>query len=332
MALNLAETLAAFSRYSALVVGDICLDRWCTYDPASAELSRETGIPRIGVVSTEIAPGAGGNVANNLAALGVGRAAVLGVLGDDGFAYELTRSLNSRGISTDLLVRCAKVPTFTYTKLINAVTGAEDLPRVDFIHAQPLPDAVEQEVLEYLREFAPSFDVIFVSDQADTRRGGVVTTAVRTLLEDIARADPNKIVWVDSRIRIERFRHMILKPNEQEATAACLGLFGGVDYRRLRDHGNSKLVFVTKGAQGVVVVEEDSERLVPAIPIADPIDIAGAGDSFSAGAALVLAITGSPIEAARFGNLVASVAINKRGAAVVSPEEVLAANAGAATP
>ena len=67
-----SEILAAFPRLSALVVGDICLDRWCTYDPAASEPSRETGIPRIGVVATEVTPGAGGTVANNLAALGAG--------------------------------------------------------------------------------------------------------------------------------------------------------------------------------------------------------------------------------------------------------------------
>ena len=37
-------------------------------------------------------PGAGGTVANNLAALGVGRVAVLGVIGDDGFGFELARA------------------------------------------------------------------------------------------------------------------------------------------------------------------------------------------------------------------------------------------------
>ena len=256
MPLSASEILGAFPKYSALVVGDICLDRWCTYDPAAAELSHETSIARIGVISTEVAPGGGGNVANNLASLGVGRAAVLGVIGDDGYAHELTRALNARGISTDLLVRSGQVSTFTYTKLINVTTGVEDLPRVDFINTQPLPDEVEQEVLEYLREFAPSFDIIFVSDQADTRRGGVVTPAVRALLEEIAQADPKKIIWVDSRIRIERFRHMILKPNESEATAASIGLFGDVNYQRLRTHGNSKLVFVTKASEGVVVVED----------------------------------------------------------------------------
>jgi len=325
--MDIPEILSAFPNYSALVVGDICLDRWCTYDPATTEPSRETGIPRVGVVSTQVAPGAGGNVANNLASLGIGRAAVLGVLGDDGFAHELTRALNTRGISTDLLVRSDKVPTFTYTKLINVATGAEDLPRVDFLNNRPLPDLVEQEVVEYLREFASTFDIIFVSDQADTRRGGVVTAAVRALLEEIAGADNGKIVWVDSRVRIERFRNMILKPNEQEAGAACIGLFGKVDYQRLRAHCNSRLVFVTKGAEGVAVVEDARQSLVPAFHVAHPVDVSGAGDSFSAGAALALAITGSATEAARFGNLVASISVTKRALAVASPEEVLAAHA-----
>jgi rfaE bifunctional protein kinase chain/domain len=325
MSLTAAEILGAFPKYSALVVGDICLDRWCTYDPASAEPSHETGIARIGVVSTEVAPGGGGNVANNLASLGVGRAAVLGVIGDDGYAHELTRALNARGISTDLLVRSPQVSTFTYSKLLNVASGVEDLPRVDFINTQPLPDAVEEEVLEYLREFAPSFDIIFVSDQADTRRGGVVTPAVRALLEKIAQADPKKIIWVDSRIRIDRFRHMILKPNESEATAASIGLFGDVNYQRLRAHGNSKLLFVTKASEGVVVVEDGVDTVVPAFRVGNPVYVAGAGDSFSAGAALALAITGSAQDAARFGNLVASITVRKRGTGVASPEEVLAA-------
>src|SRR5262249_27773060 len=75
---TIREILDHLPKLSALVVGDICLDRWCTYDPAEAEPSRETGIPRIGVLATTVTAGAGGTVANNLAALGVGRVAVLG--------------------------------------------------------------------------------------------------------------------------------------------------------------------------------------------------------------------------------------------------------------
>jgi sugar/nucleoside kinase (ribokinase family) len=73
------------------------------------------------------------------------------------------------------------------------------------------------------------------------------------------------------------------------------------------------------------VVGEGVESLVPAFEVPNPVDVTGAGDSFSAGAALALAITGSALEAARFGNLVASITVKKRGTGVASPEEVLAA-------
>lgn len=319
-----ADILAAFPRYSALIVGDICLDHRCVYDPAATELSRETKIPRIGVVAGEVSPGGGGTVGNNLASLGVTRLAVLGAIGEDGFGWELTRSLNARGISTDLLVRDPEIPTFTYTKLINSSNGEEDQPRVDFINTRPLPTSIEKQVLAHLDNFADTFDVLFVSDQAETKQGGVVTPVVRDRILKIAEANPKKVIWVDSRVRVERFQKMILKPNEQEADAASIALFGDVDYQRLRSHTKSKLMFVTKGPQGVLVVEENSEMLVTG-PSVEPVDICGAGDSFSAGAAMALAITGSAKEAARFGNLVASITIRKHGTGTASPEEVLAA-------
>jgi rfaE bifunctional protein kinase chain/domain len=321
-----AAILAAIPRYSALIVGDICLDRRCIYDPATAEPSRETRIPRIGVVATESAPGAGGTVANNLASLGMGNVAVLGVIGEDGYAWELTRAMNTSGISTDLLVRTNDMPTFAYTKLINASTGVEDLPRVDQIFTRPLPTAVEKEILSHLESYASSFDLLFVSDQAETKQGGVVTGAVRELLRKIAAANPSKLIWVDSRLRVERFRGVTIKPNEQEADTASIALFGKVDYQRLRAHTQSRLMFVTKGQQGVLVIDENAETLVPARAVAKPVDICGAGDSFSAGAAVALATTGSAAEAGRFGNLVASITIMKKGTGTASAPEVLAAS------
>jgi rfaE bifunctional protein kinase chain/domain len=322
--MNVAGILAAFPRRSALVVGDICLDRWCTYDPATTEPSRETGIPRIGVVSTETTPGAGGTIANNLAALGIGRVAVLGAVGDDGFGYELQQALETRRISTELLVRGDDISTFTYTKLLNLTSGVEDQPRVDFINTRPLPAEVERQILARLRDVAENFDVIFVSDQAETAQGGAVTPAVRERLAQIAL---HKLVLADSRRRLTEFRHVILKPNAQEASCASTSLFGCVDYQRFRNHVAAAVLFVTEGPGGVLLVEDGRETQVPARPIEKPVDICGAGDSFAAGAGLALAAGGSPLEAARFGNLVASVTIMKKGTGTASPSEVLAAAA-----
>jgi sugar/nucleoside kinase (ribokinase family) len=62
-----------------------------------------------------------------------------------------------------------------------------------------------------------------------------------------------------------------------------------------------------------------------AFSVAQPVDICGAGDSFSAGAALALAAGASAEEAARFGNIVASITIMKKGSGTASAEEVVAA-------
>jgi len=323
-----AEILAQFPSLSALVVGDICLDRWCTYDPAASEPSRETGIPRIGVVHTEVTPGAGGTVANNLAALGVGRVGVLGAIGQDGFGMELAQALGARGISSELCVCTPAIQTFTYTKVINARTGIEDQPRLDFINTTPLPTEVERQILDNLQMAVESFDVILIADQAETSQGGVVTPAVRELLAELAPQYPERVFFADSRARIHLFRNVIIKPNRQEAKSACLELFGRVDFPALLRHAQALLMFVTLGSEGVLIVDGVGRRnRLPHQAIADPVDICGAGDSFSAGASLALRVTGSPEEAARFGNLVASITIMKKGTGTASPEEVLAAHA-----
>jgi rfaE bifunctional protein kinase chain/domain len=319
--MTVTEILAAIPNLSALVVGDICLDRWCTYDPSTSEPSRETGIARIGIVRTQVTAGAGGTVANNLAALGCGRVAVLGAIGNDGFGLELSRALAARGIS-DLCIHADTMQTFTYTKVINADTGVEDQPRLDFINTTPIHNTVEHQIVDTLRKSVDSFDVIIVSDQAETSRGGVVTAAVRDVLRDLALAHPSKIFLADSRARIHHFRHVIAKPNQQEGEAACQSLFGHIDYPELRCHLAARLLMVTHAGKGVLVIDDHGETWVRTRPVAHPVDICGAGDSFSAGTALALASGATPTEAARFGNLVASITIMKKGTGTASPQEV----------
>jgi rfaE bifunctional protein kinase chain/domain len=320
------EILARFPQLSALVIGDICLDRWCTYDPEEAEPSRETGLPRVGVIRTETTPGGGGTVANNLSSLGVGRVSVLGMAGSDGFALELKNALKARRIESNLLVEAPDAQTFTYTKLLNAKTGAEDLPRIDFINTRPMSSEVEQQVLNRLQAHVAAFDVVLIADQAETEQGGVVTARVRDMLADLARRFQRKLFWADSRMRVEQFRNMIIKPNRREGEEACQRLFGRVDYPGLRRVVGSKAIIVTHGGEGAEVWDEHGSTRVQTQGIHQPVDICGAGDSFSAGAAMALAITGSAVEAARVGNLVASVTIMKKGTGTATPEEVLAAD------
>ncbi len=317
------EILAAIPKLSALVVGDVCLDRWCRYEPSYSEPSRETGIPRVAAVEYERTPGAAGTVASNLAALGAGRVEVLGAVGADGHGHELELALAKRGIGSSL-VRDETGLTFTYTKLINRTTGIEDLPRVDYMSARDLPAEVEAQVVQRFESLAPQFDVVLVSDQMELASGGVVTARLRQAIAEFAAAHPEIPVLVDSRKRGELFRNALVKLNEDEAAQACARIGAPGDYEALRRHIGNAALMVTRGSEGVSIITAQGAVQVPTRPVANPVDICGAGDSFHAGAALVLRLTGDAAAAARFGNLVASITIMQPGTGAATRDQVLA--------
>jgi rfaE bifunctional protein kinase chain/domain len=317
-----SELLARMAGMRILVVGDICLDRWCHYDPALSIPSRETGIPRIAVTSTENTPGAAGTVAVNLRALGAKEVEVLGAIGDDGHGFELRQSLAKRGIGTSLLATESGFATFTYSKLLNSNLGAEDLPRVDFINSIAIPAALEERICAML-DAARDFDVICVSDQAETDQGGVVTARVRQRLADLS-AKNNQLIWVDSRRRIEQFERAVLKVNHDEAVEAR-GRSGAGSLGELRDRVKAPALFVTHSGNGIQIINDDGETWVMTRRVLDPVDVCGAGDSFTAGAACALAAGATAEAAARLGHLVASVTIMKKGTGFALPTELLEA-------
>ncbi len=330
--MTVSEILAAISKLNVLVVGDICLDCWCTYDPATAEPSRETGMLRTGVLKVVSTAGACGTIANNLSALGVGRVAVMGAIGEDLHGDELFRALGLRDIDVDLVARSPLIQTFTYTKLINSQTGIEDLPRIDFINCTKLPDTLDAQLVRNFKNYSNLFDAVLVCDQAETAMGGVVTDALREAINELARTDTEKVIWVDSRKRAELFSACYLKPNEDEAREAATRLLGHENYGQLLEALELKALVVTAGEEGAIVVDSQGSRRLKTRSTAKPVDICGAGDSFSAGAASALAAGASIDEAVHLGNLVASITIMKQGTGTASPSEVLEAASRAGMP
>ena len=318
------EVLASAHKVRVLVVGDICLDRWCKYDPGLAEPSRETRIPRCAVTETISTPGAGGTVAGNLAALGAGRVSVLGAIGADGAGLELRRALTKASIQSDLLVESPEIQTFTYTKLINSRTGEEDLPRVDFINTTPLNAQTEQAVVSKFKGCLDEFNAVIVADQAETAHGGTVTPAVREAVCESARECGSTVFVADSRRRVEHFRDVIVTPNESEASEACQRQFGKVDFGQLHSLIGGSAIVITAAERGARLIDAGGEQLLPAAEAAPVVDPCGAGDSLTAGLALALAAGARTEEALRFGIIVAGVTVGKHGTGKATADEVCA--------
>ena len=320
------KILAAIPQRTIGVLGDLFLDRYLELDAALTEPSIETGLDAYQVVRVRSSPGAAGTVINNLAALGVGRIVPIGMIGDDGEGHELRQALQkmpSVDLSNVVMTAERRTPTYTKPMLCHAGAAPRELNRLDIKNRRPLPSVVETEIVKRLTAIWSAFDVLLVLDQVSEADCGVVTAKMRDCLAELGEYEPKRIVLVDSRERVGLFRNAWLKPNERE----CLRFAGHKDdvlgaLRRLNGTCGRPII-CTRSDKGMLVVDAATAVEVPAYPVDGPIDSVGAGDSSSAAMACALASGANLVEAAAFGNLIASITIQQIGTTgTASPQQV----------
>lgn len=300
------------------VVGDLFLDRYLDCDETLTEPSLETGLDAYQVTRVRSYPGAAGTVINNLTAIGAGRIVAISMIGDDGEGFELRQALGRLpGVDMSRIIATSERRTPTYTKpmLGSGDSVGRELNRLDIKNRSPLPREIEAGLIAHLTAAWKSCDAILVLDQVSEPECGVVTTAMREALRQLAERDPGKVVIADSRERIGLFREVMLKPNERECVKASGERMDPIEgLRRLVATAN-RPVICTRGEQGMRIGEPGRSAFidVPAYPVTPPIDIVGAGDSSSAAMACALASGSTLVEAAAFGNLIASITIKQIG-------------------
>ena len=108
----------------------------------------------------------------------------------------------------------------------------------------------------------------------------------------------------------------VLVPNRHEL-ASLVGRPGSVDVDELADMAGSlrgpRVVVVTLGAAGALVVEGPASELVPAAPV-DAVDATAAGDTFCGALTDALLGGASPVEATRWAVRAAALAVLHPGA------------------
>lgn len=327
------EILDRFSHVRLAVFGDYFLDKYLVIDPALNEPSVETGLDAFQVVGLRHSPGAAGTVTSNLAGLEVGGIYAVGAIGDDGHGYELRQGLQRSGVDMEHLLVLDEMVTPAYTKpMLIQPDGSEcEGHRLDIKNRRPLSETVQRRLLAELEAVLPEVQGVIIADQVAEAQLGVVTPLVREGLAELAAAHPETIFFADSRASIGEFRNMIIKPNAHEAARLAGG--DGPDEPspdELRAIGqelarrNAHPVFITLGADGILICEESQTGQLPAIAVPEPIDVCGAGDSATAGIVAALCAGASCREAAVFGTLVASLTIQQIGSTgKASPPEVL---------
>ncbi|MCC7376350.1 MAG: carbohydrate kinase [Verrucomicrobiales bacterium] len=311
-------------RYGALKVvllGDFCLDRYLEIDPARAETSIETGLTVHNVVRVRSQPGGAGTILNNLVALGVGTIHALGFSGDDGEGYELRRALQRLpGVKTDHFRTSPDRRTFTYCKpLLMRSGGPEELNRLDSKNWDATPAALEDQLIDSLRQVASDAHAVIALDQVDHPDTGVVTRRVRSALGDIARQRPELLVLGDSRQGLNGWPAVGYKMNAAEL-AALLGqkvppaLEAIQAQARELARRNGRPVIVTLSERGVVgALPDGTLEHVPSLPVRGPIDIVGAGDSVSANLTAAFGAGATLREALELAMAAANIVVHQLG-------------------
>ena len=304
--------LPKFSDAKVLVIGDVMLDRF--WHGAATRISPEAPVPVVKVAGVDDRPGGAGNVAINLAALGV-ETTLSGLVGDDEHAKQLRSAVEAKGVRWSVM----PCPADTIVKL-RVLSRNQQLIRMDF--EAPLDDYADESFLQYASNLIAEHDVVLLSDYAKGTLTNIeaLISACRVLktpvLVDPKGADFSRYAGAT-----------LITPNlsEFEAVVGACHQDDTVISSRAHDlceqHG-FEAVLVTRSERGMTLQSKEGEPLhLPALA-REVFDVTGAGDTVISAMAAGLASQDSLENSTRLANVAAGLVVGKVGTATVTREEL----------
>lgn len=314
---KLLEILEKLEAKNILVIGDIILDKYifCSVE----RISQEAPVPVAWVKDEENILGGAANVANNLKALGMS-VELIGQIGQDRSARKISQLLKEKDIKADKII---STQDFTTIKKLRVVSQKQQLIRLDYEKNEDLKPELEKEILNYLAENFPSYDLIIISDYA---KGFITKRLAQSIIEKAKQS--NKTIIGDPKPTHKDYYQNIslITPNIIEAEA-MIGLKITNDKmaeqvgKLLQEQLNCDVV-LTRGSQGMMIFEKDkSYSILPKFK-KQIYDVTGAGDTVLAMIAACLANNVRLRETCELASVAANIVIEKFGTATVNLGEI----------
>lgn len=308
----MSRLLPDVSGTHVLVVGDVMLDRYI--QGRADRVSQEAPVPVVQVEGSDERLGGAANVARNLASLGV-RCTLVGAVGDDASGHAIRELLGAAGIRADL----ATAEGWRTTLKERVVSKHKQLLRMDF--EAPLPTAAVREVANRAVPHLAAADALILEDYD---KGALAQPAAL-----IAKARLHGLpVVADPKFKpFAAYRGVdVLKPNRREFEEAVgrwpaeseLTQVGA----RLAAQNAIGAIALTRGEQGLTLVEADGERLDLRSAAVDVYDSTGAGDTVAATLGICAALGWSRTDSAFAANVAGGLVCAKFGTATVSRAEL----------
>jgi bifunctional ADP-heptose synthase (sugar kinase/adenylyltransferase)/phosphoglycolate phosphatase-like HAD superfamily hydrolase len=330
---ELQQLLDELRHVRIAIIGDFCLDAYWFLDPAAGERSLETGLMTRPVARQQYTLGGAGNIAMNLRAMEVRDVRAFGVVGNDPFGPFMLGMMQSNGIATSgMMMQESDWSTLVYTK---PHVGEREEQRIDFGDFNNLHDTTANALLKALEQSLPDLDAVIINEQV--RSGIHASVTLRQRLEHLVASTPQKLFLLDSRHLGGAYPGSIKKLNDREAARLC-GINRPADDLVSEEEARAAAsdlhrrwslpVFVTRGERGCIVAEAHGLQAIPGMHIVGRVDPVGAGDSMLAGIAAALGAHRDCVTAAKLGNFVAGVTVQKLfKTGTASPAEILAIGA-----
>jgi D-beta-D-heptose 7-phosphate kinase / D-beta-D-heptose 1-phosphate adenosyltransferase len=317
---NIENALKLMSKQTVLCVGDLMLDDF-VYGEVS-RISPEAPAPVLAVTRNDLMIGGAGNVARNIAALGV-RCIFVGVVGKDEASRLLMRALAAEPLIEPHLVVDAARPTTRKVRLVSEHHSTH-LLRVDWELLVEVDARTEQALIDRALAALPGAASVVLSDYA---KGALTPRVIRQVIEAASKAGIPIIVDPKAADYSIYRGATVIKPNRKELSEATRRradsdeevIAAASELNRVL--GTDAIVVSLSTAGLMLVPRKEPPVHLPAYPVKVR-DVSGAGDTVVATLAGMLAIKADYDSAVRAANAAAAVVVGKRGTATVSAAEL----------
>lgn len=304
-----------FSRLSpvrVLVIGDFMYDKYTT--GKVRRISPEAPVSVLQVLREESLPGGAGNVVLNLISLGASVVAV-GRVGHDTAGKSIVQALMSEGVNTDGIIFQNQFQTPVKNRLI---ADAQQVLRVDFENITPIPEQIEQEVIDRLPALLQGVDIIAISDYGK----GFLSRSLLMGVIEMAKAKNIPVIVDPKGDDFTKYQGAtVLKPNLQEAydaakltREASLEQVAEVLFKKV----TIDMLMITRSEAGISLFTRDGRRLDFPVRSKEVKDVTGAGDTVLA---MVSVALGNDLDikyGAQLANIAAGIAIERLGCARIN--------------
>ena len=318
---DLIDLVASLKEARVLCIGDVMLDHF-RYGEVE-RISPEAPVPVLRLEREVTMLGGAGNVARNLAALGA-EVGFVSVAGDDEDGARARALLADLGLRDFVLVADGGRRTSTKTRYL---AGTQQVLRADSETTAPLAPDIRAKVLAAAGKALDRCQVLVLSDYGK----GVLGDGIAAELIAQAR-DAGRPVVVDPKgTDFARYRGAsVLTPNRRElGEEARLPTTSDDDIveaaRHLVTSFDFDAVLVTRGGDGMTLVEAEAGFVHLPAEACEVFDVSGAGDTVAATLAAALAAGAELPKAAALANVAAGIVVAKVGTAAAYADDVIGA-------